>query len=337
MHRKCDESVVTEDDINEVKSDISSMRYEMLAVLEKNGMDVSCAEKRDKSHHPAKRMKIWERRLMKNFHVAPTITEDDLQLQSKEKGIERFRRVAKQVMDQTTSHKWTEAVRKVQDTQIGRCRDRDSFRNQQNLAKAMTEAKRLVQRSPLHSRPFTPVEYDDPTANTLLKLLQNISEEIDEYSPTNTIRSNNGRSQTLGQQLQTIIASKSPSPLPPNIIQLAENLTVLERDPNQRSSITSHLSYMNEEIQNQLKSISRAPSPDGAEQPLSLTSVNGHRSPPPPPPIIQITRADSGRSMDLTRQNLTYGIITMHSHSRNTYFSRRLEILLFVYCRCITK
>lgn len=48
MHRKCEENPVTEDDINEVKNDISSFRYEMLEVLNKNGMDVSSAEKKDK-------------------------------------------------------------------------------------------------------------------------------------------------------------------------------------------------------------------------------------------------------------------------------------------------
>lgn len=47
-HRKEDESYVTEDDINEVKSDISSMRYEMLEIFEKNGMDVSSADRKEK-------------------------------------------------------------------------------------------------------------------------------------------------------------------------------------------------------------------------------------------------------------------------------------------------
>lgn len=48
MHRKCDEEPVTEDDINEVKGDISAMRYEMLEVFEKNGMDVSFTDRKEK-------------------------------------------------------------------------------------------------------------------------------------------------------------------------------------------------------------------------------------------------------------------------------------------------
>jgi hypothetical protein len=49
MHRQFEESEVTEDDINEVKGEITSMRYELLEVLEKNGMDVSSADRKEKS------------------------------------------------------------------------------------------------------------------------------------------------------------------------------------------------------------------------------------------------------------------------------------------------
>lgn len=48
MHKKCEEDMVTEDDINEVKGDISAFRYDILEVLNRNGMDTSCVEKGDK-------------------------------------------------------------------------------------------------------------------------------------------------------------------------------------------------------------------------------------------------------------------------------------------------
>lgn len=51
MHRKNEENGVTEDDINEVKSDISSFRFELIEVLSKNGMNVSSAEKKEKGSH----------------------------------------------------------------------------------------------------------------------------------------------------------------------------------------------------------------------------------------------------------------------------------------------
>lgn len=49
MHRKCEENAVTEDHINEVKSEVSTFRYELLDILNKNGMDVSDVQNKDKS------------------------------------------------------------------------------------------------------------------------------------------------------------------------------------------------------------------------------------------------------------------------------------------------
>lgn len=142
MHRRYDNEPVTEDDINEVKADISAMRYEMLAIFEKNGMDVSSAERKERAHL-AKRMKIWERRLMKDFQVAPVAGDEEREDEEPaDRGIARFRRVAQQVVSQTSSRRWTEAVQGVTDTQIGRCHNRQSFKNQQNLQKAINEAKR---------------------------------------------------------------------------------------------------------------------------------------------------------------------------------------------------
>lgn len=49
MHRKCEENIITEDNLNEVKGEITSFRYELLDILSKNGMDTSGFEKKDKS------------------------------------------------------------------------------------------------------------------------------------------------------------------------------------------------------------------------------------------------------------------------------------------------
>lgn len=281
MQRRFEDSAVTEDDINEVKSDISSMRYEMLEVFERNGMDISSADKKEKAQ-VAKRMKVWERRLMKDFHVAPTTTEEQPQI--REKGIARFRRVAKQVINQTTSHKWTEAVRCVTDTQIGRCRNHESFRNQQNLAKAMHEAKRLVEHSPIQSCPCTPIEYDDPTSNTLIALLKNLSEEINEYSSASASNplTKRDRQNSLTQQLHTIL-SRSPSPLPPSLMHLAENMAKLDNDIKKSHSLRSTSSQLSNEMNNFVKSVSRSESPQQPYIELSVTSSrNGaHRSKSP--------------------------------------------------------
>ena len=45
MHRKQELSQVTEDDVNEVKGDISTLRFEILDVFKNNGMDISSANK----------------------------------------------------------------------------------------------------------------------------------------------------------------------------------------------------------------------------------------------------------------------------------------------------
>lgn len=307
MHRRFEESAVTEDDINEVKSDISAMRYEMLEIFEKNGMDISGAEKKEKAHL-AKRMKIWERRLMKDFHVTPMAGEEEAEPISHEKGIARFRRVAKQIANQTATHRWGETIRGVTDTQIGRCRNRSSFQNQQNLQRAMDEAKRLVSRSPIQSRPCTPVEFYDPTTNTLLELLKNIREEVGEPSPQNTT------SNALTQQLQELIRSRTPSPFPPFVSQMAESGPQTMQADCKRKSISSNLSLSIDGADKKFKSPSPTPSnrnrskspaprPQQRKSVSSISSQNlsGEEKSTGlqlTPPIIQITRNDSVKSKE---------------------------------------
>lgn len=48
-HREAEENPVTEDDINEVKGEISAAKCELLEVLCSNGMDISKANTKEKS------------------------------------------------------------------------------------------------------------------------------------------------------------------------------------------------------------------------------------------------------------------------------------------------
>lgn len=171
-------------------------------------------------------MKIWERRLMKDFQVAPVeISEASEQPAApvEENPLDRFRRISKQVASQSTSAKWNEVIRSATieaNSQIGRCRNRDSFRNQQNLLKTMEQAKRLIERSPMPQSPNHSDNYSivDQTNETLVQLLKNISEEINEFSPSGTlcIPTPKNRSvtplQSLNVQLQSLISSKAVSP-----------------------------------------------------------------------------------------------------------------------------
>ncbi|CAH2055674.1 unnamed protein product, partial [Iphiclides podalirius] len=179
-HRKLDEEPVTEDDINELKGDVSALRYELLEVFEKNGMDVSFTDRKEKTVL-AKRMKIWERRLMKDFQVAPVPPVEDDERPENETGLSRFRRIARMAVASTTNSMWDKTLAGAGiSTQIGRCRTRESFKNQQNLQKAMDEARKLVLRSPLPegSRGHSPIEMPLAPGHTLLELIKDISTEI---------------------------------------------------------------------------------------------------------------------------------------------------------------
>ncbi|XP_042237960.1 transient receptor potential protein-like isoform X2 [Homarus americanus] len=68
QQRKADEKGVTEDDINEVKQDISTFRYELIDILKKNGMNTSMVNAEDSSV-VGKKGRAMERRLMKGFNI----------------------------------------------------------------------------------------------------------------------------------------------------------------------------------------------------------------------------------------------------------------------------
>ncbi|XP_073954562.1 transient-receptor-potential-like protein isoform X2 [Choristoneura fumiferana] len=179
MHRKMDDEPVTEDDVNELKGDVSALRYELLEVFEKNGMDVSFTDRKEKAVL-GKRMKVWERRLMKDFHVAPVaLDEEDKQ---PEDGLSKFRRIAKLAVASTSNAKWDQTLAQTGiSSQIGRCRSRVSFKNQQNLQRAMDEARKLVMRSPLPgSRGASPIEMPISPGHTLMELIKDFSADVGE-------------------------------------------------------------------------------------------------------------------------------------------------------------
>ncbi|XP_034250296.1 transient-receptor-potential-like protein [Thrips palmi] len=152
-HRACIEAPVTEDDVNEVKGDISALRCDLLEVMSRNGFDVSAVRAADDRNAPGnKRQRVWERRLLKDFHVAPVATVDEEEQlimappPENETGLQRFRRVAKLAVLQASTMRWRQVVQGLcQASQIGRCHNRESFMNQQSLQRAMEEARRLAE------------------------------------------------------------------------------------------------------------------------------------------------------------------------------------------------
>ncbi|XP_071452453.1 transient-receptor-potential-like protein [Hetaerina americana] len=226
MHRKLDENPVTEDDINEVKGEISTMRYEMLEVFERNGMDVSSADKRKDTTVLGKKMKMWERRLMKDFQVAPVVSEDMLEEleatpPANEEPLVKWRRLAKIAVARSSSFKWGQVVRDVcMSSQIGRCSSRESFKKQQNLQLAMEEAKKIVAATPKcgGSPSITPIPLPDTTGTSIINLLNDIKEEDisrgntptpTPWKPHNTSGSNLGL-------LSVVSATQTSRPVTPN-------------------------------------------------------------------------------------------------------------------------
>ncbi|XP_075234262.1 transient-receptor-potential-like protein isoform X1 [Lycorma delicatula] len=198
MHRQADDNPVTEDDINEVKGEITAMRYELLEVLKKNGMDVSSADmSKENNLVLGKKNKIWERRLMKDFHLAPVAPEEEMESllrdppPENEDPLDKFRRIAKLAVLESSNHKWGQVVEGIcRSSQIGRCNNRESFKNQQYLQKAMEEAKKLVSRSPAPGSPIpSPIPLPETTGSSIVELLNDISKETrDIRTPNNTTK-----------------------------------------------------------------------------------------------------------------------------------------------------
>lgn len=65
-----------------------------------------------------KKMRIWERRLMKDFHVAPVTAEEEMEHAPEisteiEDSLSRFRRIAKLAVLNSSSHKWGQLLEGV--------------------------------------------------------------------------------------------------------------------------------------------------------------------------------------------------------------------------------
>ncbi|XP_042886477.1 transient-receptor-potential-like protein [Penaeus japonicus] len=102
LQRRNEERPINEDDISEVKGDISSLRFELIDLFGANGMDVSSCAKKSRAAL-GRKMRVWERRLMRDFHVSPAMGSDDPNREVKDTPVEegassRFKRVAKLAM-----------------------------------------------------------------------------------------------------------------------------------------------------------------------------------------------------------------------------------------------
>lgn len=260
---------------------------------------------------------------MKDFHVAPVDQDQDEPIQD-ETSLAKFRRVALKVAQQSATHKWGQVMEGVGvqiNSQIGRCHNRQSFKNQQNLKRAMAEARRLVEKGIERSGSVTPIEFDDRANTTLMSLLKNISEELQEISPGNTIsvpqnsksRSTTPQLNNLTAQLQAVI-SQSTSPLP-----LKSNKNTMKPAKSASMETTKPSSPESSAAKSKTVKISPVHIPEKFRT-VNLTASaasSGRKSPPPgaggcvssPPnqpflPTIQVTRTESQIKKSASKENI---------------------------------
>ncbi|KAK7079006.1 Short transient receptor putative channel 1 [Halocaridina rubra] len=146
LQRRNEERPVNEDDISEVKGDISSLRFELIDLFGANGMDVSMCAKKSRAAL-GRKMRIWERRLMRDFHVSPAMgSESSLKetekTENEESAGSKFRRAAKMaITSKSASFASIVVASKNVSSQIG-CGDNET---RESLQVAMEKARRKME------------------------------------------------------------------------------------------------------------------------------------------------------------------------------------------------
>ncbi|XP_011699611.1 PREDICTED: transient receptor potential protein, partial [Wasmannia auropunctata] len=167
--RKRDEFGITEDDVREIRQDISSFRYDLIDILRKNGMCTPALDKED-ANIPGKKGRVMERRLQKDFQIG--IVEGIVQavIQSEKEPKDVFSQIAKAIGRKGSGagkKDWNAVVRQstIAKDPIGSTNEavqrqtrrslRRHLRHQPNSDLASMDPKRLVEYNPNLSD-FTP-------------------------------------------------------------------------------------------------------------------------------------------------------------------------------------
>lgn len=145
LQRRNEERPINEDDISEVKGDISSLRFELIDLFGANGMDVSTCAKKSRAAL-GRKMRVWERRLMRDFHVSPAMGSEDPNREVKEAPVEegansRFKRVAKLAMANKPADLASIVEGAARASQIGI----GNMEGRENLKEAIEKARRRME------------------------------------------------------------------------------------------------------------------------------------------------------------------------------------------------
>jgi len=157
MQKNSIERPVTEDDVNEVKGDISSLRFELIDLFRDNGYDTSNCENKSKAAL-GRKMRIWERRLMRDFHVSPAMgTEDPDELEKVKVPTDtsdQMFRIVKLAMLSKVSDLSCGSGSQNGNNQIG-TRSKHDDEKKNTLKKAMEEARKKMQEGTPDNSPYS--------------------------------------------------------------------------------------------------------------------------------------------------------------------------------------
>ncbi|XP_076044385.1 transient receptor potential isoform X2 [Oratosquilla oratoria] len=252
QQRKADEKGVTEDDVNEVKQDISTFRYELIDILKNNGMNTSMVNTEDPTV-VGKKGRALERRLMKGFNIGMVegIITEILTTDKKPKNI--FGKLAKAIGKKQKTD-WNARVSKasLRKDQIGSSeaslrRSQTSIKRRihienEKLLKSMNPDT-LCEYNPNLEKysPTTRVAYAKFKVNTLkkekerMKALENQAASQQKAEQANKQLEVDKKQDGIGKpQFRT--GSRSPTPTPPSPKPTPPKPTAPKQPPPQPSS-----------------------------------------------------------------------------------------------------
>ncbi|CAK9797380.1 Transient receptor potential protein [Anthophora plagiata] len=173
--RKRDEFGITEDDVMEIRQDISTLRYELIDILRQNGMRTPTIDKQDAALS-GKKGRVMERRLQKDFQIGIVEGIVNAVIQSEKEPKDVFSQIAKAIGRKSSGSKkkdWNAMVRKntIAKDPIGSTTEatmkqtrrsiRRHLQHQQNSDLASLDPNRLIDYNPNLSEvtPTTRIAY----------------------------------------------------------------------------------------------------------------------------------------------------------------------------------
>ncbi|KAL3267493.1 hypothetical protein HHI36_011616 [Cryptolaemus montrouzieri] len=102
-------------------------------------------------------------------------------------------------------NKWRQVIKGAcMASQIGHCHSRDSFKKQQNLQKAMIEAKKLAIHTPVISRPVTPISLPDITGSNILNIIGETTNTSGDLIQSKSLKSSGGEPDLINLESQKL-------------------------------------------------------------------------------------------------------------------------------------